>query len=300
VRHSVFSAVLLVGVATVSIGAEARDTPEKPVFSFALVADTHLGCQRGAMARVMERAIDEINASPAEFTLFVGDLVNAGTKPENETFYPQWLEIVKRLKNPFHAVPGNHDPPDIFTKHIQPKTDTTFDHKGYRFICFNDTRTDSHLGFVTPEQLAWIRGLVEDAAEKGLRVILVAHVIYHKNLHPDVGWWIRDPNGGKEFGALLREKGGTVVAFFAAHFHCGMRGWDDTAGIHEVVIPALAYNSNRRLEKAPGWALDDFRPGYAIADVYADALVLKYKPLGGPVKASKRLELKKPVPSVSQ
>lgn len=260
-----------------------------PKIRFALVSDTHLG---KTSPQVMETVVQEINESPAEFTLFLGDLVAGGSKNENQ--YPQWVEIAKRLKKPWYAVPGNHDPIEFFVKYVSEKTDRVMDYKGYRFILFDDAHNpkDSHLGVVSPEQLSWITQRIDEGAQKHLRVILVAHIASHKNLHPDVGWWIRDESGGKEFNAMLEAKSATVVALFSGHFHCGMRGWNDRWGIHEVVIPAVAWNKNRGLGTAPGWSLDEFRQGYVLVDVYDDTLRLQYKPLSEEPKAVKELKLK--------
>jgi len=38
----------------------------------------------------------------------------------------------------------------------------------------------------------WLQAQIDAAAHDNRRVLLVSHVIYHKNAHPDVGWMIRD------------------------------------------------------------------------------------------------------------
>lgn len=259
---------------------------EKVDLCFALVSDMHLG-RKGSKspARWMRQVVDEINASQAEMTIFLGDLVDTGRK--NEALYPEWVKIAKRLKRPFYAIPGNHDPGSFFTKYIRPKTDYAIDHKGLRFVFFQDTRTTSHLGTVTPKQLEWIAGQVDDAARKGRRVILCAHITAHPNKHPDTGWWVR--TGEKELRALLRAKSDTVVAFFCGHFHCGLRGWSDLAGIHEIVVPSTCWNGDRGLKRAPGFALEEFRRGYVLAELRRDELALRYKPIGAAAAAEKRL-----------
>ena len=271
------------GRAFADVGAGRRQS------TFALVSDTHLG-RKGSQspAKWMREVVGEINASPAEMTVFLGDLVDTGAK--NEALYPEWVRIAKGLKKPWHAVPGNHDPEALFRKHVRPETDYAIDHKGIRFICFQDTRTDSHLGTVTPEQLQWIAGQLDDAAARKLRVILCAHITAHPNKHPDTGWWVR--TGGKELGDMLAAKSRTVVAFFAGHFHCGVRGWGDRAGVHEVVVPSTCWNGDRGLAKAPGFALDEFRRGYVLVEVHADRLVLRCKPIGAEPSAAKALALR--------
>lgn len=273
-----------------AVSALAAET-DKPEFTFALVSDNHLGRQGNASSERMKKAVDEVNASPAEFTLFCGDLVDQGEKDANEKRYGEWLEIARGLKKESRVVPGNHDPVARFRKHIQKETDTILDHRGYRFVCFADAQPNpGHDGVVTPEQLRWLKDRIEEAAKKGLRVVLMAHVIHHENKHPDTGWYIQE--GRKEFGKLLQANA-HVVAFFAGHFHCGVRGWDDTSGVHEVIVPSTSWNADRKLEKAPGFALKEFRPGYALVEVYADRLVLRYKPIGEKATEPRTLPLRK-------
>lgn len=255
----------------------AAEEAGKPLFAFAVVSDTHLGKGGEGPAKGLAQVVEEINASAAELTLFLGDLVDTGAK--NEAQYPEWLKIARGLKKPFHAIPGNHDPVELFEKHIRAETDCAFDHKGFRFVLFNDSDPKSHDGAVTPEQLKWLTAQIDDAAAKKLRVILCAHVAAHPNKHPDVGWWVR--TGGKELEALLLAKGGNpIVAFLTGHFHCGLRGWSDRGGVHEVVVPALAWNGDRKLEAAPGFAVKESRKGYVRVEVYGGRLAVRCKPVG--------------------
>jgi hypothetical protein len=119
-------------------------------------------------------------------------------------------------------------------------------------------------------------------------VILLAHVVYHANRHPDVGWQIK--RGREEFGRLLETRR-HVAAFFAGHFHCGLRGWDDSFGVQEVVLPSASWNNDRRLATAPGYHLDEFRPGYVLAEVSGSRLQLRYRPLDG-AEARRELTLR--------
>jgi hypothetical protein len=162
--------------------------------------------------------------------------------------------------------------------------------KNYRFLTFADAEVNpGHLGVVTPEQIKWLESQLTEAKKKDQRVVLVAHVIYHENKNPDVGWYIK--TGRAEFGKLLQANK-QIVAFFAGHFHCGMRGWDDTYhGIHEIILPCLSYNRDRMLDKAPGFAIKEIRPAWVQVDVYDRRLVLKYKPVGAEIAAEKELML---------
>ena len=257
----------------------AGEEPAKPLFAFAVVSDTHLGKGGEGPAKGLAQIVEEINASNAELTLFLGDLVDTGAK--NEPLYAEWLTLAKGLRKPYYVVPGNHDPVESFKKHIHPETDYVVDVKGFRFVLFNDSEPGLHDGVVTPEQVKWLGQQIDDAAAKRLRVFLCAHVAAHPNKHPDVGWWVR--KGERELEALLVAKGGNpIVAFLSGHFHCGLRGWSDRGGVHEIVVPSALWNGDRKLETAPGFSAKESRKGYVLAEVYARELQLRYKPLGAP------------------
>ena len=262
----------------------------RPAYSFALVTDTHLGKPGADYVRRMADAVAEINASPAAFTVFCGDLVDHGEAAANQKLYPKWVEIARGLKHEWTAVPGNHDPVGQFTKHVRKETESVLDFKDYRVLCFADAEPNpGHMGVVTADQIKWLQARLDEA--KGKRVILAAHVIYHENKRPDVGWYIKDPASRGPMGKLLAAHK-QIVAFFAGHHHCGMRGWDDTAhGIHEVILPCVSYNTDRKLDKAPGYAVREFRPAWVRVDVFGDRLVLTYKPVGAVAAATKELKL---------
>jgi hypothetical protein len=274
------------GLAATPLFADAA-----PDFTFALFTDTHLGKPGGDYVKRMADAVAEINASPAAFTVFCGDLVDRGEDPSSQKLYPKWVELAKGLKNEWRAVPGNHDPVAQFQKHVKPETEAALDFKGYRVLTFADAEPNpGHLGVVTEDQIKWLQARLDEAKDK--RVILAAHVIYHENKSPDVGWYIKAPASREPFGKLLAANK-QIVAFFGGHLHCGMRGWSDTAhGIHEVVLPCVSYNNDRKLDKAPGFAVKEFRPAWVRVDVFGDKLVLNYKPVGAAAALAKELPLK--------
>lgn len=275
------AAAMLPGCAA-GTGREARHVD---TFCFAVVSDTHLGKepatipQAGAAdpSRLMAAAVAEINASPAAATVFLGDLVDTGQ--ENEGRYEEWMEIARRLKKPFHAVPGNHDPAPFFLKYVHAETDYAADYGLWRFVFFQDTTTDSHNGTVTAAQIEWVARQVDAAAGAGRRAILFSHVTRHPNSEPDWGWYIRSHED--EFRQMLEARRGKAVAFLSGHLHCGLRGWSDTAGVHEAVMPAASWNFEKDLRQAPGFSLPQRRPGWVLAELRAGGLSLCYKPLGG-------------------
>jgi predicted phosphodiesterase len=280
-------------VATAALSPLVRAQSSKPdSLTVAFLSDTHLGKDgNDKAADQLKQAVHEINASAAALTIMCGDLVHGGQDPKAEKHYPQWVEIASKFKNPWHAVPGNHDPDPIFLKHIQKQTDFTVTRDPFTFICFRDAiGNPDHQGIVTREQIDWIQKQLDDAARARRRAILVSHIIYHHNEKPDVGWMIQ--KGRAEFARMLAANAKTIAAFFAGHFHEGLRIWSDTHGIHEIVLPSNCWNTARKeLDKAPGYSAMEFRPGYTLAGLSADSVTLRYKPLGQPVSATRRLAL---------
>ncbi len=260
-------------------------------FSFALASDTHLGRQSGD-SKLWAQAVEEINASEAKFTLVCGDLVNNGELAQNEPRYGEWLKIASKLKQPYIAVPGNHDPRELFTKHIHKDLSRTSDLNGIRIISFANARNnldkDNHDGVVTPDQLKWSEDQLKSAPGKGKNVILLAHVVFHEAKNPDQDWYIKE--GREGFSKLLSTYQDRIYAMFSGHHHIGLRGWGDNFGIHEVIIPAVSWNKLRGSAVNGGYNLPEGRRGWVQAFVTAEKVVLKYKPLNAEVKESKEFQ----------
>lgn len=255
-------------------------------FAFVLVSDTHLGRQESkAPERQWRQAIDEINAAPSDFVLHLGDVVDSGRPAQ----YPVYAELRKTLRKPIHEVPGNHDPVELFETHIRTPIDASFDHAGVRFILFNNSHNDSHLGFITPEQTAWISKLCDEAAAQNLKIVVACHVPIHKNSAPDRGWYVKPEDGQTGFYEAIDRHVDRVLAVFHGHFHNGIRGWRDRGKLVEVLCPSVCYNQSRKLEEAlqagktTGFFVPELRPGYTLVTLGRGRLTMQYKPLGADV-----------------
>ncbi len=272
------SLLLSLGVSSRRLPAAVRNLSSR----FIIVSDTHLG--RGnsdAPEKQWRQAIAEINLLPAGFVLHLGDIVDSA-RPEQ---YPMYLAARQLLDKPIHEIPGNHDDPQLFRQHIAPQTDRVIDRDQIRFVLFNNTRRDSHDGFISAEQLKWLREQMRDAARSNLALILCCHVPIHSNSHPDRGWYVKPTDGQTEFYELLAEHADRVIACLHGHFHNGIRGWNDHGPV-ESLVPSVCYNQNRNLAthladgSAAGFFLNELRPGYVIADIADGSVNLQYKPLG--------------------
>ena len=252
---------------------------EWPSFEFLVVTDTHLGYREKTGAeRQWEKTAAQLAEANGEFLLHLGDVVDRGQEPQ----YAIYRRIRDTIGKPVHEIPGNHDPVDLFEKHLEVKADRVVDHGGVRFILMGNAHRDSHDGFFTAEQIAWLEARCREAVEEELWVIIAAHVPVHANRPPDRAWYVKPENGQTAFYETLDRFRGRVLALFHGHFHNGIRGWDDRAPLHEVLFPSALYNLDRGLEAkgAPGYNLAEFRPGYVAAAFSEGKLTLRYCPVG--------------------
>jgi predicted phosphodiesterase len=248
-------------------------------FSFLVVSDTHLGRNDDAAAAGQwARTAGEIDASDGDFVLHLGDVVDGG----REAQYAVYKEARKAIRKPVYEIPGNHDPQELFEKHVRTPVELSFDHKGVRFLLLNNSRSGEHDGFLTAKQLTWLGDQADAAARKALFVVLCMHVPVHENKHPDRGWYVKPKDGQADLYGLLRRHRGRVLALLHGHFHNGVRGWDDHAPLQEVVFPSALYNQDRRLaeQKAPGYSLAELRPGFVRVSLLREGMRLRYRPVG--------------------
>lgn len=259
-----------------------------PKLSFVVVSDTHLGRRdRGTAAERWERTAAELAKLPDQPVLHLGDIVDGG----REAQYPEYLRIRKTIGKPVHEIPGNHDPQELFEKYVRRPVDTAVDHDWLRFVLLNDSRTDSHDGFVSDEQLEFIDRQCREATEKERYVALALHVPVHSNRHPDRGWYVKPENGQKGLYELVERHRDRLLCLMHGHFHNGIRGWVDHAPVHELTFPSALYNLDRKLEQqgAPGYNLPEFRPGYTLVTIEGGKLSLRYQPSGSDEFAEKEL-----------
>lgn len=259
--------------------------------SFVVVTDTHLGYRdQDRAARQWEKAAAEIAKAEGDLVLHLGDVVDGG----RESQYPVYISARDTIGKPVYEIPGNHDPEELFARHIRRRIDTVVDHHWLRFVLLNNSRRDSHNGFLKDEQIEWMDGQCQDASRQGMFVAICMHVPAHKNLHPDRGWYVKPENGQTKLYEQLMKHKGCVIALMHGHFHNGIRGWNDHVPVHEISFPSALYNLDRKLEaqKAPGYNPAEFRPGFTLVSIEAGVMKLTFKPLGANPSVSKDCPLK--------
>lgn len=257
--------------------------------SLVVVSDTHLGYRdQNEAAEIWARAAEEISAGPGDLVLHLGDVVDGGRAEQ----YPKYLEIRQRIRQPVHEIPGNHDPEELFRQHLRDPVSTAIDYQWLRLLLINNSRRDSHDGFVSAEQLGWLDEQLQDTARQGKYAVLCMHVPAHSNGHPDRGWYVKAESGQRELYELVSRHRARLVGLFHGHFHNGIRGWEDHEGVAEVAFPSVLYNLDRRLEAqgAPGFNPSEFRPGYTLATISGGSLQLQYKPIGHEPSVERRCQ----------
>ena len=250
-----------------------------PKVSFLVVSDTHLGYRdKTSAARQWEKTAAEIAKSPAELVLHLGDVVDGG----REAQYPVYLKTREQIRQPVHEIPGNHDPQTLFEKYLRKPVDTSVDHHWLRFLLLNNARRDSHDGFLSNAQLNWIDEQCRQAEQDEKYLAICMHVPAHSNRHPDRGWYVKPANGQTRLYEILKTRQKQVLCLMHGHFHNGIRGWDDHAPVQEISFPSALYNGNRNLmeQKAQGYNVPEFRPGYTLVTIENQVMTMSYKPVG--------------------
>lgn len=173
--------------------------PGRPLFTFAVVADTHVNqsemyssspypCNKLANART-RWVLARLNRLRPDFAIHLGDLVNPvpGLRSYGEAA-ENFLELARELDCPLHLVPGNHDVGDkpilwgpaaavreeflalwerYFGRHFY-----AFDHKGCHFVVLNAQIINSGLA-AEAEQRRWLEGDLQ--RHRGRRVFVNLH-----------------------------------------------------------------------------------------------------------------------------
>jgi calcineurin-like phosphoesterase family protein len=275
-RRSFLSTAAAVASASLALPRSHATADKYESLEFVVVTDTHLGYKdQDAALQLWNKTAAAIAKSPGKFVLHLGDIVDRGVAEQ----YPRYLEVRKQINKPVHEIPGNHDPAETFQKHVRQEIDTSFVHKWLRVVLVNNSHTDSHDGFLTDKQLAWLQQEAEIAAKEQQQLLFCLHVPVHANKHPDRGWYVKPANGQTQFYELLKEHERHTLALFHGHFHNGLRGWQDHGNLHEVCFPSALYNLDRKLEeqKAPGYNPLEFRPGYTHVKITSREIQLRFQ-----------------------
>ncbi|WP_432257745.1 metallophosphoesterase [Cupriavidus sp. TMH.W2] len=288
-----------------------------PLFSFVVVADTHINEQDGVSSSPFPRSrlandrarhvFQEIAAmEPApKFVVHLGDIVNpVPSLPTFQDAVARYREITAPVTIPVHLVPGNHDVGDkrvewmpagqVCEAYLQTYREAfgrdyfAFQERGIRFIVVNSLLLNSGLPDEATQQ-AWLEQQVAEAIADGQRVFLFMHYppyIYssaergnYDNIDEPARSWLL---------SLIRKPG--VEAIFAGHVH---NFWYDRIGDAEFyTLPSTAFMRHDFTEfyrVAPGVEFgraDVEKFGYFVVDVFPQGHVAySVRTMGAQAKA---------------
>ena len=278
-----------------------RDS-SRPLFSFAVVADTHINESEHGSTSPFEtnqlanprarRVFKEIAAmDPApQFVVHLGDIVHpVPSLPIYAEAVEQFKTMRTHLPLPLHLVPGNHDVGDKRVESVPTESVCdkfleiyraafgrdyfSFDHAACRFVIINSLLLNSGLDD-EPIQSDWLEEQLADAGDR--RVFLFMH-------YPPYVFRQDEPSNydGIDYPArqwlLAQIERPNVEAVFAGHVH---NFWYDRIGNAELyMLPSTAfvrhdYTEFYRVSPSVEYGRGDLeRFGYFVVNVYSDGHV---------------------------
>ena len=260
-----WAAAAAIGMVLTAVSPAAASGNEKPKLEFGLVPDVqYCDCEvsgtryyRNSLDKLME-ASHTFNREDVDFTVQTGDLID-----RNLSSFSTILPIYNTIESRKYHVLGNHDFP-VTTDQVvdildMPNQYYDFKYKNWRFvvldtndlslyanpigsekyqeaqIMYNSLKENNEInaqtwnGGISNEQLTWLRGVLDKAAQAQEKVIVFSHMpVYPENEH---NVW------NDEAVIQELEAAGNVVAYFNGHNHAG--NYAVKNGIHYVNLQGM-------------------------------------------------------------
>jgi alkaline phosphatase len=265
-------ATLLLAGSALSPESLAEDSAATPKLRIGLITDLHYADKPPAGTRFyletpgkLEKAVEQFTRDKVNFTVELGDLVDAAKTAEEETGYLKTINTqFAKIPGDRHYVLGNHCV-QTFTKEEflsgveREKSHYSFDAAGWHFVvldaCFrsdgepygrnNFTWTDSN---VPVSQLQWLEADLKKAECKTI-------VFAHQRLDVTRQHSVRNAETVRK----VLESSGKVAALFQGHSH--QNDYQQIAGIHYCTVAAIVEGSG---EKNNAYARLDVLPSGAL------------------------------------
>ncbi|WP_264738900.1 metallophosphoesterase [Cytobacillus firmus] len=233
---------------------------EQPKLEFGLIPDIqYCDCDTSGVRHYrqsvdkLKEAVQTLNQEDVDFTVQTGDIID-----RNLSSFSTILPIFNTIEGPKYHVLGNHDFPvptdEVVDILDMPNQYYDFKYKNWRFVVLdtndlslyanpvgsekykeaqamyeslankNEINAQTWNGGVSDEQLTWLRGVLDKAAQRQEKVIVLSHMpVTPENEH---NVW----NDEAVISEL--EAAGNVVAYFNGHNHAGNYAYKN--GIHFV------------------------------------------------------------------
>lgn len=266
------STLILAGSALSRASLLADEATAKPKLKIGLVTDLHYADKPPAGTRhyretpgKLEKAIDQFTRDKVDFTVELGDLIDAATSVEDERVYLKKINSqLSKIPGDRHYVLGNHCVQTLtkaeFLAGIErERSHYSFDAAGWHFVvldaCFrsdgepygrnNFTWTDAN---VPASQLTWLEADLRKAEGKTI-------VFAHQRLDVTKQHSVKNAESVRK----VLEGAGKVAAVFQGHSH--QNDYQEIAGIHYCTVAAVVEGSG---EKNNAYARLDVLPGEAL------------------------------------
>ncbi len=275
---------------------------DRPLFSFAIVADSHLteneklsfggGDAYGSkLAATYDDLVARINAMKPEFVVHLGDITDpVPVSPKFDDSAQIFHKASDVFSMPYYLVPGNHDVGEKIHPALPKINDEvsitkraieqyeqhfgrqrySFEHGGCLFLVINTMLFNSKLE-EEQEQWDWLENTLQDNADK--RMFVFAHYPLYLSARDEPDFYdnIDQPARGRVIDLLEHYK---VEGYYAGHVHNFF--YNNLNGVHQFVLPSTGIIRTDYMEffrTPPTREMGSFDPdklGFFWVDVYAD------------------------------
>ena len=275
---------------------------DRPLFSFAIVADTHLTRQENLsfeggdtygskLAARYDDLVARVNAMAPEFVVHLGDITDpVPVSPEFDNSAQVFHKASEVFSMPYYLVPGNHDVGEkihpalpkindkvsITTSAIEQyeqhfgKQRYSFEHEGCLFLVINTMLLNSGLE-EEQEQWDWLVQVLSDNADK--RIFIFAHYPLYLSARDEPDFYdnIDEPARTRLIDLLEHYK---AEGYYAGHVHNYFYNYLN--GMHQFVLPSTGIIRTDYMEffrTPPTREMGSFDPaklGFFWVDVYPD------------------------------
>lgn len=215
---------------------------------FVQITDSHLTVESEFSQKVLESAIEDINAQPdVEFVVFTGDNIGNPTQENLRAF----VKIVRKLNVPYYIVLGNHDvykskemsKDDYFAIlrernpfYLQRNPNYVFKKKGFVFITVNGAKEiiPGSVGYYRQSTLDWLNNQLNKYEDK--QVIIFQHFPVEYPEGSEARLKSLKTYRVEDYREMLAEHK-NILAIVSGHFHTNSEVMKD--GVYHISSPSL-------------------------------------------------------------